>query len=134
MIILARFVLEDEGFLVDFNEWYSCVHVPDFVAAPGVLRGRRYFTRRDDGTFEFLAVYEHDGSCHVLDTFRSQEGRAAVEDFESSWLDQVGPPDITVYHEIGVGEEYSGWPVEVQAPTPVPTPKEATRVPPSTDA
>ena len=31
----------------DWNRWYDTVHLPDALACPGVLRGRRYVTAGD---------------------------------------------------------------------------------------
>ena len=34
----------DPAVEVDWNRWYNEVHLPDALACPGVLRGRRYVT------------------------------------------------------------------------------------------
>ena len=42
----------------DFNRWYDEEHVPERMAIPGFLTGRRY--RAIEGGPKYLAVYEMD--------------------------------------------------------------------------
>lgn len=110
MIITAQFTLPGGEYLAAFNDWYSRKHVGDFLAAPGIASGRRFAARERSG-YRFLAVYEHDGSCHPRDTFASAAGLAAVADFDRLWAARTGPPSIQVFREIGVGDAYRGWPL-----------------------
>ena len=40
----------DTAVEADWNRWYDDVHLPDALACPGVLAGRRYVTSRCDGS------------------------------------------------------------------------------------
>ena len=62
----------DEAVEADWNHWYDTVHLPDALACPGVLSGRRYVTagtvsRTDRGTATrtaqrlYTTVYELAG-------------------------------------------------------------------------
>lgn len=62
----------DEAVEADWNHWYDTVHLPDALACPGVLRGRRYvsetpISRTDLGTASrsttrlYTTVYELAG-------------------------------------------------------------------------
>jgi len=46
----------DADYLLQFQEWHTCEHVPERVSIPGFLRGRRY--RAGDGSPHFLMMYE----------------------------------------------------------------------------
>lgn len=46
----------DADYLLRFQEWHNCEHVPERVLIPGFLRGRRY--RAKDGSPHFLMMYE----------------------------------------------------------------------------
>lgn len=62
---MARYVLialngptageEDERI---YNDWYDQVHLPDLVAAPGVLSARRFKVLQGDLTNPYVALYE----------------------------------------------------------------------------
>jgi hypothetical protein len=69
LIVTAEIDAEVEA---DWNHWYDTVHLPDALACPGVLRGRRYVqsgpaTQSDRGTSSpspakaYTAVYELAG-------------------------------------------------------------------------
>ena len=109
-MIVAMFDVLDGEYIEEFNDWYSRKHVLDFLKAPGLISGRRFYWKRKNGYIRFLALYEHNGKCSLQETLESNEARAAVQDFEEQWQGKVGPPDFRVYKEIGVGENYSGWP------------------------
>jgi hypothetical protein len=40
----------------DYNDWYLREHIPERLAVPGMLRGRRY--RADEGSPRYMAIYE----------------------------------------------------------------------------
>jgi len=67
----------------DFNRWYDDEHVPERMAIPGFLTGRRY--RAIEGGPKYLAIYEME-SPEVLDSpaykYASGQGR-------SEWTAQV---------------------------------------------
>lgn len=46
----------DDDYVLRFQQWHNCEHVPERVAIPGFLRGRRY--RHEDGRAHFLMMYE----------------------------------------------------------------------------
>jgi hypothetical protein len=59
----------DASVEADWNRWYDTVHVPDVLACPGVLGGRRYVTsgaisesdhgqRRQVNTKVYVAIYQ----------------------------------------------------------------------------
>jgi hypothetical protein len=69
LIVTAEVDAEAEA---DWNAWYDTVHLPDALACPGVLRGRRYVTdgvvsHTDRGTAQrshrriYTTVYELSG-------------------------------------------------------------------------
>ena len=75
LIVTAQIDAEVED---DWNRWYDEVHLPDALACPGVLAGRRYLAagaaatsdhgeRDSDDTRDYVAVYELDGP-EALDT------------------------------------------------------------------
>ncbi len=43
----------------EFNHWYTCEHVPERVAVPGFLRGRRYLAV--SGSPTYFTLYETEG-------------------------------------------------------------------------
>ena len=62
----------DEAVEADWNHWYDTVHLPDALACPGVLSGRRYVStgttrhsergsRRDDDARVYTTIYELAG-------------------------------------------------------------------------
>jgi hypothetical protein len=66
MIVTAEI---DEAVEAEWNRWYDEVHLPDALACPGVLRGRRYVSsgavsesdrgqRRSVATKLYTTVYE----------------------------------------------------------------------------
>lgn len=49
LIVTAEIDPEQEA---DWNRWYDTVHLPDALACPGVLSGRRYASVGDVGSTE----------------------------------------------------------------------------------
>ncbi len=61
-------------YVLRYQEWHNCEHVPERVSIPGFLAGRRY--RASDGSTNFLMFYETDtpevfGSDAYLDALNS---------------------------------------------------------------
>jgi hypothetical protein len=80
-IVASQSTLEKE---VEFNRWYSDVHVPMFFGYKGLKQASRYKRIGDDNnSAKYLAVYEFE-SKEALDGFpKSPEFASAVEDFEN---------------------------------------------------
>ncbi len=70
----------------DWNTWYDEVHLPEALACPGVLAGRRYLAANEASltehgakstaaTLTYLTLYELDGA-YALDTpeFQAMRG------------------------------------------------------------
>lgn len=108
MLLLVRLTDVPDALLDELNEWYSTVHAMDFVQAPGIISARRFVTQHE-GQFEFLALYEHDGSCTLEDTFASEPARRAKKDMTARWSDFFPRPPVEVFSEIGLGDRYDGW-------------------------
>ena len=83
LIVTAEVDLEVE---TDWNHWYDTVHLPDALACPGVLRGRRYIQAGEASLSErgtssrsaarvYVTVYELAGP-EAVDTpeFRAMRG------------------------------------------------------------
>ncbi len=83
LIVSARIAAEHEE---QWNEWYDNVHLPDALACPGVLSGRRYVSAGDASVTErgerstdtrrtYTTVYEITGP-EALETseFRAMRG------------------------------------------------------------
>jgi len=54
--LMAFWARIDADYLMTFQQWHNCEHVPERVAIPGFLRGRRY--RDLSGDAFFLMFYE----------------------------------------------------------------------------
>ena len=76
----------DPSVEAEWNIWYDEVHLPEALACPGVIRGRRYLATRDAVLTDhgdkssaaakvYAAVYELDGP-EAMDTpeFREMRG------------------------------------------------------------
>ncbi|MCH8883074.1 MAG: hypothetical protein IIA41_06190, partial [SAR324 cluster bacterium] len=51
----------DDGYLLRFQEWHNCEHIPERVSLPGFNVGRRY--RGLDGAPTFFMFYETDDAA-----------------------------------------------------------------------
>lgn len=49
----------DADYVLRYQRWHSCEHIPERVSIPGFLAGRRY--RAMDDTPRFLMIYETEG-------------------------------------------------------------------------
>ncbi|KIX99416.1 uncharacterized protein Z520_04992 [Fonsecaea multimorphosa CBS 102226] len=54
--LMANWANIDPSYLVKYQQWLNCEHMPERVSIPGFLQGRRY--RLMDNTLHFLAFYE----------------------------------------------------------------------------
>ncbi len=108
--MVASFELPDTGWIKAFNDWYSGPHVADVLQAPGITAAQRYWWRRRDGGYRFLAVYRHSGEPAVEVTLSSPEWLALMQDFQDRWAAKTGPANWQVYRTLGIGDEYLGWP------------------------
>jgi hypothetical protein len=60
--LMAFWARIDADYLLRFQQWHNCEHVPERVSIPGFLRGRRY--RDLEGAPFFLMFYETvDSTC-----------------------------------------------------------------------
>lgn len=48
----------DDAYVLRYQQWHNCEHVPERVSTPGFRRGRRY--RCTSGAAHFLMMYETD--------------------------------------------------------------------------
>ena len=60
----------------DWNRWYDDVHLPDVLACPGVLRGRRYKSAAD-GT-ELARGEQRSSARRIYTTVYELSGREAL--------------------------------------------------------
>lgn len=49
----------DEDYVLRYQQWHNCEHIPERVSIPGFLHGRRY--RAEDNRPRFLMFYETEG-------------------------------------------------------------------------
>ncbi len=56
----------------EFNEWYNQVHVPELLAVPGFITGRR-FMRVSGDEIKYMALYELES----VDVLKSEADRRA---------------------------------------------------------
>jgi hypothetical protein len=90
----------------EYNDWYNNVHVPDVVAAPGLIRGTRYrVSDFQDGRFvdlagghQYMVLLEADGDPDAIQkelAERSADGRIRP----SSGLVAPEPPVVAVWFD-----------------------------------
>ena len=82
----------------EFNEWYNDAHVPEILAVPGFISGRR-FQRISGDEIKYMALYE----LKSLDALRSEAYKQARgwDRFEPYILSQ----SWNVYRQIYPEEE-----------------------------
>ncbi len=56
--VMAFWTAIEPGYLLRFQQWHNCEHIPERLAIPGFLTGRRY--RAADDSARFLILYEAD--------------------------------------------------------------------------
>jgi hypothetical protein len=85
----------------EFNRWYDEEHLPERMACPGFLRGRRF--RSAENPMKYLALYDLAGP----QTLQSEEYRKMT--VSSPWRDRTGAYRLStereVYIEIPVPEK-----------------------------
>ncbi|OQU97000.1 hypothetical protein CLAIMM_03005 [Cladophialophora immunda] len=54
--LMANWANIDASYLLKYQQWLNCEHMPERVSIPGFLQGRRY--RSIDNSLHFLAFYE----------------------------------------------------------------------------
>ena len=66
---------------LEFNRWYDTVHVPEILAVPGFLNGRR-FQRVSGDEIKYMALYELE-SVDVLksEAFKQARGWGEFEPY-----------------------------------------------------
>lgn len=68
----------------EFNEWYDKEHIPQLLAIPGILTGRRY--QAVDGKPKYIAIYEMtDENVWKSDAFRE------VRENPTDWSRKIIP-------------------------------------------
>jgi antibiotic biosynthesis monooxygenase (ABM) superfamily enzyme len=73
---------------IEYNEWYTEIHIPMMFRFPGLKRASRYrLSGENQECSRYLAIYEFD-SKEDLEAFSgSPEFAAAVKDFDEKWKD-----------------------------------------------
>ena len=69
----------------EFNEWYNKIHVPELLAVPGFITGRR-FIRVSGDEIKYMALYELE-SIDVLKSEAYKQARG-WDEFEPYILKQ----------------------------------------------
>jgi antibiotic biosynthesis monooxygenase (ABM) superfamily enzyme len=82
----------------EFNHWYNTVHVPEIIAVPGFIRGRR-FQRVSGDEIKYMALYELE-SLDALKSDAYKQARGWGE-FEPYILDQSWNVYRQIYPEDG---------------------------------
>lgn len=79
----------------EFNQWYEQVHLPEIVACPGILSGRRMVSPDGDQRPRYITIYE----VEHRDVLESPEVRAVagwgpfadeVSNYHRYWFEPVG--------------------------------------------
>jgi hypothetical protein len=97
-VVRARPVSPDRD--GEFNEWYDGTHVPELLAVPGFVSARRFRRVGDDGTPEYLAVYEIDADdvAAPVEEWRRLSAAGATTRTDALQLDP--PPTVGLYEEL----------------------------------
>ncbi len=80
-----------------FNEWYNNVHVPEIIAVPGFISGRR-FKRVSGDEISYMALYELESMDPLKsEAYKDARGWGEFEPYISnlSWnvYQQIYPDD-----------------------------------------
>lgn len=70
-----------EGQEQAFNEWYDKIHIPDLVAAPGVVAARRFKVLQTNTQWPYVATYE----IETDDLTKTLEGMSRTRPFDPSF-------------------------------------------------
>lgn len=87
----------DPDYVLRFQEWHNCEHVPERVSIPGFLRGRRY--RAEDGAPHFLMMYETE-TPEVLSSQPYLAALNAPTDWTKEALTHFRKPTRNIYRRI----------------------------------
>jgi hypothetical protein len=100
--LMAFWAEIDPAYLIRYQQWHNCEHIPERVRIPGFLRGRRY--RNIDGLSYFLMFYE----THNVEVLESDSYFAALNrptPWTSEALKHFRQPARNIYQlqaEVGV--------------------------------
>ena len=90
---LIVFTSPADGREDEYNAWYDDIHLPEFVALPGVIAGRRFkVTSAPDDKPTYAAVYEL--SAHPDEVFAAMN--AGIKDGTVHMSDTVDNASIQV--------------------------------------
>jgi len=84
----------DPDYVLRYQQWHSCEHIPERVSIPGFLAGRRY--RAMDDVPRFLMMYETEGP-QVLTSAAYMAALNAPTDWTREALTHFRKPVRTVY-------------------------------------
>lgn len=87
----------DPDYLLRYQEWHNCEHVPERVSIPGFLRGRRY--RAEDGRPHFLMMYETE-TPNVLASDAYLAALNSPTDWTRQALTHFRNPSRNIYRRI----------------------------------
>ncbi|MGR3311815.1 DUF4286 family protein [Roseovarius indicus] len=87
----------EPGYVLRYQEWHNCEHVPERVSIPGFLRGRRY--RAEDGTPHFLMMYETEAP-EVLSSDAYLAALNAPTDWTREALTYFRHPTRNIYRRV----------------------------------
>ena len=97
-LLLVQSVPSDPAREDEYNNWYTGKHIPDVVAIPGIVSGRRYkLVGRKGEAPAYLAIYELDAD-DVRAPLRELGARVASGEIAMSDVIQQDPaPTVTLY-------------------------------------
>lgn len=78
----------------DFNHWYDTKHVPERLAMPGFISGRRFASTERPG--RYLAIYELDDPAAALSEAYMKAARA----LETEWDVRVHESWTSMHREV----------------------------------
>ncbi len=88
----------DADYVLRFQEWHNCEHIPERVSIPGFLRGRRY--RAEDGSPHFLMMYETQ-TPEVLSSDAYLAALNAPTEWTREALTHFRQPTRNIYRRLG---------------------------------
>ena len=98
LIVALNGPREGEGQEEAFNAWYDETHLPDLLAAPGVIAARRFKVLRTNTKWPYVATYE----IETDDLAKTLEGMAKARPFDPSLDRENSANIIAVELETGV--------------------------------
>jgi hypothetical protein len=82
-----------EGREDEYNEWYDNTHLPEFLALPGVVSGKRYrLAPGPKSKHSYTAVYEVEGSAGGV--LKAMD--AAIKDGSMHMSSALDPASISI--------------------------------------